>query len=171
MQNYFQLFSLEENFIIDLKALEDSYQTQVAKFHPDKFVKKDDKQKQLSLQNTSLLNTAFNILKSPLSRAVYLLELQGINAFEEKDTSLDLDFLANQIELREELEDIESNNSDLTSLDKFIDNIDNKIKENITKIEKFFLIKDFLQAKNSVRELKFYFQLSEQANDLMNERL
>jgi DnaJ-domain-containing protein 1 len=54
----------------------------------------------------AIINTAFDTLKSPLLRATYLLELQGINAFDEKDTQMDVDFLMNQIELRESLEAI-----------------------------------------------------------------
>ena len=109
MQNYFELFSIDVGFSIDLELLESTYQQQIAKFHPDKFATHSDKEKSLALQNTSLINTAFDTLKSPLLRATYLLELQDIDAFDEKDTQMDVAFLMSQIELREQLEAIESN--------------------------------------------------------------
>jgi molecular chaperone HscB len=84
MKNYFELFSLEADFSIDLVALEQIYQTQIARHHPDKFATGSDKEKTLAVQNTSLINSAFDTLKSPLLRATYLLELQGIDAFDEK---------------------------------------------------------------------------------------
>ncbi|KAA0437152.1 MAG: Fe-S protein assembly co-chaperone HscB [Candidatus Thioglobus sp.] len=93
MQNYFELFSLQAGFDIDLKDLEGAYQKQIIQYHPDKFASKDTKQQSVALQNTSLINDAFATLKSPLLRGTYLLELQGINAFDEKDTQMQPDFL------------------------------------------------------------------------------
>jgi molecular chaperone HscB len=42
-----------------------------------------------------------------------LLELQGINAFDEKDTQMDVDFLMSQIELRESLEVIKTTKDEM----------------------------------------------------------
>jgi len=168
MQNYFELFSLEVDFTIDLNALESVYQTQIQVFHPDNFVTKSDKEKSIALQNTSLINTVYDTLKSPLLRATYLLELQGINAFDEKDTQMDMDFLLSQIALREQLESIESS-KDEPSLDDFIEDISQKIKQNISQVKQLFVVNEFDKIKNLVRELKFYKQLNTQANQLMDE--
>ncbi len=170
MQNYFELFSLDVDFAIDLASLEQAYQSQIAKFHPDNFATKDDKEKSIALQNTSLINTAYDTLKSPLLRAAYLLELKNINAFDEKDTQMDMDFLMGQIALREKLESIESKKDDL-GLDDFIESTDNKIKNNVEQIQQLFKTDEFIEIKNLVRELKFYMQLNTQANQLMDEWL
>ncbi|CAC9604959.1 Chaperone protein HscB [uncultured Gammaproteobacteria bacterium] len=167
MQNFFELFSLTPNFNIDLTELESAYQQQVAKFHPDKFAIGTDKEKSFALQNTSLINTAYDTLKSSLLRATYLLELEGVNAFDEKDTQMDVDFLMSQIELREALEAIESS-KDEVELDDFIEKISIKIKKNITDISIAFN-SNFDQIKNLVRELKFYEQLNLHAKQLMDE--
>ena len=100
MQNYFELFDLETSFFISDSSLKDSYRREIARFHPDKYASKTDSQKLQALQNTSLLNTAFDSIKSPLNRASYLLKLDGIDPFDEKDTSMAHDFLISQIELR-----------------------------------------------------------------------
>ncbi|SMN01811.1 Chaperone protein HscB [uncultured Candidatus Thioglobus sp.] len=170
MKNYFGLFSLNADFSIDLDALEEVYQTEIAKFHPDKFATGSDKEKTLALQNTALINTAFDTLKSPLLRATYLLELQAINAFDEKDTQMDVDFLMNQIEFRESLSEIQSSKDEM-ALDDFIEDISQKIKQNITQIEQGFKANEFDIIKNLVRELKFYTQLETQAKQLMDEYL
>ena len=170
MQNYFELFSLEVDFSIDLAQLERSYQQQVAKYHPDKFASKSDKEKTQALQNTALLNTAFETLNAPLSRATYLLELEGIDAFDEKDTQMDMDFLMGQIALREELESIQSSQDEL-ALDDFIQTVSSKVSNNIAQIQQLFTKGKLLQIKNLVRELKFYTQLKRQANQLMDEWL
>ena len=169
MQNYFELFSLTPNFDIDTKQLESAYQHQVARFHPDNFATGSDKEKNHALQNTALINSAYDTLKSALLRATYLLELDGINAFDEKDTQMDVDFLMSQIELREALEGIELSKDEL-DLDDFIEQISEKIKNNIKRISNIFeSTKDKEQIKNSVRELKFYEQLNIHAKQLMDE--
>ena len=167
MQNYFELFSLKLNFNIDLSELELAYRQKVAEFHPDKCASGTDKEKSLALQNTSLINTAYNTLKSSLLRATYLLELEGINAFDEKDTQMNVDFLMSQVELRESLEVIESDKDEM-KLDDFIENISAKIKMNIDNISAAFN-SDHAQIKNLVRELKFYEQLNLHAKQLMDE--
>jgi len=168
MQNYFELFFLDVDFSLDYDILESSYQSQISKFHPDKFVTKNDKDKFSALQNTSLINSAFDTLKSPLTRATYLLDLQGINAFDEKDTHMDSNFLMSQIDLREQLEVIQQNKDEL-ELDNFIEIVSAKVRDNIEQIDQLFKVDEFDKIKNLVRELKFYNQLSAQSNQLMDE--
>ena len=171
MQNYFELFGLEAVFDIDKKALDVAYQEQVFKFHPDKFVSKSSLEQLQALQNTSLINSAYDVIKSPLERASYLLKLQGINPFDEKDTQMDIDFLIEQSEIREHLEEIKSGKNKL-ELDDFISNIQKQIDDNISFIAGLFAdSQDLQKLKNSVRELKFYDQLKKEANSLMYEWL
>ena len=171
MQNYFELFDLEATFAIDDQALSHAYQEQVSKFHPDKFASKGSSEQLQALQNTSLINSAYDALKSPLERANYLLTLEGINPFDEKDTQMDVDFLMAQIELREQLESIKSQQDEL-NLDDYIVGIQTHIAENVASISQSFAVSDDLQkVKNLVRELKFYSQLKNEANRLMDEWL
>ena len=83
MQNYFELFDLETSFLIDDEALEKAYQTQVKRFHPDNFATKSQEEQLQALQSTSLVNSAYTTLKTPLNRASYLLNLEDVNPFDE----------------------------------------------------------------------------------------
>ena len=169
MQNYFELFDLETSFFIDEAALKSSYQLEISRFHPDNFATRGESEKLQALQNTSLLNSAYNALKSPLSRASYLLKLQGVDAFDEKDTVMEEGFLISQIELRDKLEDIEEKKDSL-GLDDFIEHIDSFIEEKIELIsEAYNLSSDQQLIKMHVRELKFFDQLYKEANALMDE--
>ncbi len=171
MRNYFELFNLDKSFDIDLKQLEAIYQQKIAQHHPDRFANQGEKEKSEALQNTSLINTAYDTLKSPLNRATYLLGLAGINAFDEKDTHMDADFLIAQIDLRERLGDIESSKDEI-KLDEFIDTIESQINNNINQISVLFANTSQLdKIKTMVRELKFYVQLHSQAKRLMDEWL
>ena len=169
MQNYFELFDLETSFFIDEAVLKRSYQSEISRFHPDNFVTKSESEKLQALQNTSLLNSAYSTLKTPLSRATYLLKLEGLDAFDEKDTAMEEGFLVSQIELRDELEAIEENKNNL-GLDDFIERVDSFIEEKIELIsEAYNLSSDQQLIKRHVRELKFFDQLYKEANALMDE--
>ncbi|MDP6164193.1 MAG: Fe-S protein assembly co-chaperone HscB [Candidatus Thioglobus sp.] len=171
MQNYFELFDLETSFFISDSILKDSYRREIARFHPDKFASKTDSEKLQALQNTSLLNTAFESIKSPLNRASYLLKLEGVDPFDEKDTAMEHDFLTSQIELREELELIESK-KETDQLEDFIDRIESHVHSKIEVISNAFKdCNDVLEIKKEVRELKFYEQLAKESSKIMNEWL
>ena len=171
MQNYFELFDLETSFFIDEAVLKRSYQLEISRFHPDNFATKSEPEKLQALQNTSLLNSAYSVLKAPLSRATYLLKLEGMNAFDEKDTAMEEGFLISQIELRDELETIEEKKDSL-GLDDFIERVDSFIEEKIESIsEAYKLSSDQQLIKMHVRELKFFDQLYKEANELMDEWL
>jgi molecular chaperone HscB len=171
MQNYFELFDLETSFFIDDDQLKSSYRKEISRFHPDKYATKSESEKLQALQNTSLLNTAFTSLKTPLNRASYLLKMQGLDPFDERDTVMNHDFLISQIDLREELEVIEEDR-DSFGLEGFLERVDLHIEENTESIYKAFEIKsDLMDIKMNVRELKFYDQLYKEANKLMDELL
>ena len=171
MQNYFELFDLKTSFFVDDDALKKAYQEQVSRFHPDNFAAKSQSEKLKALQNTSLVNSAYTALKTPLNRASYLLNLENINPFDEKDTNMDANFLISQIELREQLEIIKEQ-QDNFALDDFVERVQDFINNNIASIsEAFTQSQDLQKIKTLVRELKFYEQLNKETNILMDEWL
>jgi molecular chaperone HscB len=97
--------------------------------------------------------------------------MEGINPFDDKDTSMDSNFLLSQIELREDLEAINEQKDGL-ALDDFIERVESFIKDNVTSISDAFTnLADLKLATALVRELKFYEQLNTDANSLMDEWL
>ena len=171
VQNYFELFDLNKSFNVDENALLSAYQEQISRFHPDKFSAGSDSEQLQALQNTALINSAYAALKSPLNRAEYILNMEGINPFDVKDSSMDSKFLLSQIELREEMEAIREQKDSL-ALDNFIERVKSFIKDNETSISDAFTnLGDLKLATTLVRELKFYEQLNTDANLLMDEWL
>ena len=71
------------------------------------------------------------------------------------------EFLMQMIEMQENLAELK----DEFEIDEFIDDINLKIKNNVTSLDISFDNDDLLQAKNLVRELKFYEQTKSRAND------
>ncbi len=177
MESYFELFGLKPGFELDLSVLEKKYQTQILTYHPDKFVNRSDKIKDQALRNTALINNAYEVLSSPLRRATYLLKLKNIDAFDEKDVKMDIDFLKEQIVLRERLE-VAFTQKNLEVLEEFLTEIDTLINSHITKINHLFseyknLEKNeiLLKIKELIRQLRFYEQLQKNIQQQLDKLL
>ena len=100
---------------MDLDLLADRFFELQKEVHPDRFASRPDQEKRLAMQWTTLINTASDTLKSPLKRAIYLLGLRGVELAE--NPQLPPEFLMEQIELRERLEEIETGDASLEELD------------------------------------------------------
>lgn len=108
-QNYFELFNLPEKFQIDLVRLQENYRSIQKEIHPDRFATSTENEKVQSMIKSTQVNDAYQTLKSPTKRAKYILSL---HKSVEKIT-LPSDFLMQQMEWEEHLEDIEKNNKEL----------------------------------------------------------
>lgn len=120
MKNHFTLFQLSPVFNIDTVALEKNYRSIQSESHPDRFVSATPAEKLQSMQLATMANEAYQLLKKPASRAQYLLQLEGIDATEETNTSMPPEFLMQQMEWREALEDLKSE-SNIDGLENLLD--------------------------------------------------
>jgi len=119
VQNHFDLFGLPPRYSIDGEALERSYREIQSTVHPDRFAHAGDAERRASLQWTTRVNEAFQVLKNPVARAKHLLELNGVDVAFETNTAMPPDFLTQQMELREALE----NARDAAALDALRKNL------------------------------------------------
>ena len=108
-QNYFELFNLPEKFEIDSVRLQENYRSIQKEIHPDRFATSTENEKTQSMIKSTQVNDAYQTLKSTTKRAKYILSL---HKSVEKIT-LPPDFLMQQMEWEEHLEDIEKNNKEL----------------------------------------------------------
>ncbi|MGI4815420.1 MAG: Fe-S protein assembly co-chaperone HscB [Janthinobacterium lividum] len=103
--DHFALFGLARAFDVDPQALETAYRAVQARVHPDRFASAGDAQKRIAMQWAARVNEAYRVLREPLRRAVYLLQLRGIDTRAETSTAMDPAFLMQQIEWRESIDD------------------------------------------------------------------
>ncbi len=75
--DYFCCFDLDYCLNVDLKLLEARFHALSRKCHPDLFQRKSEMEKEISLENTALLNQAYRTLKDPMKRVKYLIRLAG----------------------------------------------------------------------------------------------
>ena len=170
-QNYFELFGLEPGFEIDLSTIAERYRDLQRAVHPDRFANASDQERLLSVQQAAHVNEAYQTLKSPLLRARYLLELQGI-ALNDTDTTMDPMFLMEQIELRESLAAVPGLSDPFAALMALRDTIDAKDKSFISSLSEAFTSGDeaALQgARDTVRKMQFMEKLLSEVEELEEE--
>src|SRR5262245_49100286 len=114
--SHFELFGLAPAYALDAGRLEQAYRDIQARVHPDRFAHAGDAERRASMQMTTQVNEAYRTLRSPVLRARYLLELNGVDTAFETDTAMPKDFLMQQMELREQLEEAK----DAAGLDQIV---------------------------------------------------
>jgi len=117
-QNHFELFSLPQRYVLERAKLDARYRDMQRSVHPDRYASASDQEKRISMQQTTRINEAYEVLKDPLKRGRYMLELRG-HAIEDQQTShQDPVFLMQQMELRETLAGIREQDDPLQALDR-----------------------------------------------------
>jgi len=104
-QNYYELFGLHPGFAIDQAQLDQHFRKLQSEVHPDRFAAASAADRLRSMQMATHVNEAYQTLKSPISRARYLLHLNGVDTGEETNTAMPAAFLMQQMEWREAIEE------------------------------------------------------------------
>jgi molecular chaperone HscB len=104
LPDYFSLFELEPDYFLDGGSLAQRYRELQQQYHPDRFATASAQERRLAVQKASLINQAFDTLKTPVKKAAYLLALKGVDVEAEKHITSDTGFLMEQLALREQLQ-------------------------------------------------------------------
>jgi molecular chaperone HscB len=107
VQNAFSQLGLEPTLELDVNALNARFESLRTQFHPDRFSIASGLERRLAVQRAADINAAYDTLIHPLKRAQLLLELNGMT-WDEARTVQDHDFLMQQMQLREALENANS---------------------------------------------------------------
>ncbi len=120
--DHFALFGVPRRFVIDDRGLESRYHELQSATHPDRYASRPEHERRLSMQWATRINEAYRLLRTPLTRARYLLELEGIDVGAENNTAMPADFLMQQMEWREALDEAREAR-DLDALDDLARNL------------------------------------------------
>ncbi len=166
-QNYFELFGLQPRFRLDLAMLESSYRDIQNKVHPDKFAHLSEAERRVSMQWATHVNEAYQILRRPLSRARYLLQLQGVPTREETNTAMPAEFLMTQMEWREAIQDARSarDGDGLLHLESKLGHELQGMEESLARL--LDVDKDFRTAAETVRKWRFLEKLQHEIGEAL----
>lgn len=124
------------------------------------------------MQYTSWINEALATLKDPVARASYLLKLKAVDGKPENETTMDAAFLMQQLEMREKLEYVRQNFSnmkqdpldELESMAGDIRSLTNEIKQGFAKS---YQADDLDEAREWVRKIQFMYKTKQEIDALI----
>jgi len=154
MQNHFELFQLPARFDVDMDGLDAAYREVQGRVHPDRFVNASDAEKRVAMQWATRANEAYQTLRNPQKRAQYLCELNGVDLQVESNTAMPMDFLMQQMELRELLADARAS-KDAGALDELDAQVRGERKQRLAQVGKLLDAGDYRNAAQGVRALMF----------------
>jgi molecular chaperone HscB len=150
--NDFELFDVPVQFAQDSAVLDARWKELQREAHPDKFAAQGAAAQRLAMQWSVRINEAYQRLKNPLRRAIYLCELHGAPIEAESNTAMPADFLMQQMQWREALEDADG----IETFDEIASQAATSKREQLSKIEQLLdAAKDFPAAARQVRGLMF----------------
>lgn len=161
-QDFFQLFGLPAAYRLDGDKLDSRYRALQTQVHPDKFSHLSEAERRVSMQWATRVNEAYQTLTDPVKRARYLLSLHGENIHEESNTIMPADFLLEQMEWREAIQEA-ATACDATALSK----LELRLQHEMHHLQEQFsalidVEQNYKAAAESARKLKFLEKLAEE---------
>jgi molecular chaperone HscB len=115
--DYFTYFGLPRKLWTNMDGLEQTFLQLSWKLHPDNFVNATEREREMSLQRSSKLNDAYRVLRDPVARVEYLLELEGMRKEGEHKQQAPPELLEEVFELNESLDELREARSAGANLD------------------------------------------------------
>jgi molecular chaperone HscB len=136
--DHFTLFGLARKLWIEMSTLEKKFLELSWKLHPDKFVNASPEEQESSLKRSSQLNDAYRVLRDPVARVEYLLEIEGTRKEGEHKQQAPPELLEEVFELNESLDELreaKTSGSDLTSLKSRLEAEEKNFQEKLGEVD------------------------------------
>lgn len=162
---YFELFAIPVDYNVDLATVNKNYLELQRAVHPDRHANASSRDKLLAVQNTAEINDALQTLKHPVKRAEYMLSELGVDIRAEQQTLQDPQFLMQQMELREELEELTTSADPDAAIAQFEQQIKQLDSQYSAQLAEQLASNDEQQwqlAADNIRKLKFVYKLRDE---------
>jgi len=173
--DYFAVFGLPRKLWLEISLLEQKFLQLSWKLHPDNFVNASDVERELSLKRSSELNDAYRVLRDPVGRVEYLLEIEGERKEGEKKQQAPPELLEEVFELNESLDELreaKSSGGDVSDLKSRLQcagtNFQEKLEELDTQLQSVAREWDAAVDANATGETRK--RLMARMNELLNRR-
>jgi len=157
-KDYFALFGLPATFAIEADKLAERYRDLQQTLHPDRFAAASEQEKRLSMQASIRVNEAYRVLRDPLSRARYLLSLHTGEVEGENETTKDMAFLMEQMDLRDDLAAAKDKPDPYAAVGAVLDRLDALSVQIVRQLAERFdapTEENLEQSRDLVRKLQF----------------
>lgn len=168
-RNHFELFGLPTAYALDRDRLDAAYRELQNTVHPDRFAAQPEAEQRVAMQWATQVNEAYRTLRDPVSRGVYLLRLQGIDALDASNTKMAPAFLMQQMEWREAIDAARTGQS-IEALDALTDELRSAHRRIEAELASLIdTAHDFPAASEAVRQLRFMDKLIAELGDVYEE--
>ncbi|MFZ5574224.1 MAG: Fe-S protein assembly co-chaperone HscB [Pseudomonadota bacterium] len=168
-RTHFELFGLPPTYALDRERLDAAYRELQNAVHPDRFAAQPEAEQRVAMQWATRVNEAYQTLKHPVNRGVYLLKLQGVDALDAHDTKMAPDFLMQQMAWREAIDEARSGKR-VEALDALTDELraaHRRIEARLAEL--IDLARDYEGAREAVRQLRFMDKLIAEVGEVYEE--
>ncbi|KAE8125253.1 hypothetical protein FH972_020084 [Carpinus fangiana] len=155
--DYFQIFGLEKKYDIEVENLDGKYKDWQKKLHPDLVHSKSEEEREYAAEQSARVIDAYHTLSKPLSRAVYILRLQGVDV-DEEETLSDLELLSEILEIREAVEEA----ADSQALNQIKSQMQERLNHWSNSFANAFKCRKFEEALDSIRRMTYYERVNEE---------
>lgn len=153
--DYFELMGIERRLALDEAALQKRFYELSRQWHPDRFVRKSEAERQQALEASSRLNDAYRTFRDPILRAMYLLELEGLEIGEQRSKDVPPELLEEVFELNMALEELRAGDDGARpQLEAARRNFDAMLGESSSQLQELFRAWDFSRAKETLGEIR-----------------
>lgn len=157
--NHFARLGLPAALDVEAAALDRAYFALQRQWHPDRFVGKPADERARASAEAAALNDAYRILKDPLSRAIYLASLKGVELPGDGKTIDDPDLLMEVMDAREELQEA-SSVAEVDSLARFARE---DLEKGLVDLRSLFLANDRAAIRKALLRLRYLDKFAEEA--------
>ncbi|KAI7991145.1 hypothetical protein LOK49_LG12G02047 [Camellia lanceoleosa] len=154
--DYFQIFGLEKKYEIE-GNLEGKYKDWQKKLHPDLVHSKSEREKEYAAEQSARVIDAYRTLANPLSRAIYILKLEGV-VVDEEGTISEPELLAEILEIREAVEET----ADSQELRQIQAQIQEKLKHWSESFATAFRSRKYEEAHTAIQRMTYYKRVNEE---------
>lgn len=161
--NYFSIFSMEPKYSVDQSLLSSSYKELQKQIHPDRNLVNSQLQQSEANDCSSLVSEAYQTIKEDLTRAEYLLQINGM-PLNHSSSKTDPSYLLKLYSMREKIEETKSKD-ELSSLKSTIELNINKSKK---LLETYFNNKQFVSIHEVIKDIKYNQSMINHINTRIN---
>ncbi|XP_006001117.1 iron-sulfur cluster co-chaperone protein HscB [Latimeria chalumnae] len=151
-RSYFHVLGCEKSFSVDVPKLQQNYKSLQRSLHPDHFSQKSQTERDLSEEQSALVNHAYRILLKPLSRGLYMLDLEGLALEEGTGTEMEFGFLSEVMKINENLSEAQTQ-AEIREIGNFVGA---KLEELIEDVGEAFEQGDLKKARDCLAQMKYF---------------
>jgi molecular chaperone HscB len=158
--DHFTRLELPVHFDTDVAELDRRYFALQRQLHPDRFASRAARERAVSQSQAVALNEAYEVLKDPLSRAEYMLKLNGVDVNPDGcNTVRDPTLLMEQMERREALAEADTSEA----VEAIIADARGELDKDLRETAVAFAAHDLEKAEVAITRLKYLSKLLEEA--------